>query len=253
MKKLAIVCGSPSTEMDAPFSDDSYDIWVLGNRCDRYPRFNVIFEIHDDLSRHDAGYPAWLLGHGVPVVVGEAFPLEGGEVFPYGEAEKLFGSLYLTSSSAYMVCLALLRGYDHIELYGVDMAVDDHEYFWQRPCMECWIGFARGRGVNVVIPERSPLCRSDYVEGRHFGQYQPETPIKPDALLDMAANHQGKAQEALARLQAMQQQLDEAEHLKAIIQAHSGAQQAYERMAKVQRAVDAKQDIKSLSDTVRMA
>ena len=256
MKKLAIVCGSPSTEMDAPFGDSGFDIWVLGNRSNRYPRFDVVFEIHDDLTQHgDIGrYVDYLVTLGVPLVVGEKFPASGEniEVFPYGDSERLFGSLYLTSSSAYMLCLALLRGYDHIELYGVDMAVDDHEYFWQRPCMEAWIGFAKGRGVTVVIPERSPMGKSDYVEGRHYGQYQPETPIKPDALIDMAETHREKAQEALGRLQALQGAMDEAEALRAAFQAHSGAQQAYERMAKVQRAVDAKQGIKSLLDTVRM-
>jgi len=52
LKKLAIVCGSPSSEMDAPFHDPEYDVWVLGNRLNRYPRFDVVFEIHDDLSEH---------------------------------------------------------------------------------------------------------------------------------------------------------------------------------------------------------
>ena len=148
VNKLAIVCGSPSSEMDAPFDDETYDIWVLGNRYDRYEdkRVTCIFEIHDDLSEHNAGYVKWLVDTKIPLVVGKKFPWAGGNVnvFPFDEAEKLLGQTYLTSSPAYMMAKAILDGYRHIEIYGVDMAVHDHEYFWQRPCMEGWVGFAKG-------------------------------------------------------------------------------------------------------------
>lgn len=255
MKKLAIVCGSPSTEMAAPFCDDRYEVWVLGNRCHKYPRFDLIFEIHDNLEQHGAGYAGGLVEIGKPLVVGEQFPILGRNVtiYPYSDVLAMVGSDYLTSSSAYMLAYAILAGFDHVELYGVDMAVDDHEYFWQRPCMEFWVGFAKGRGVNVVIPEASPLCKSDYVEGRHHGSYKPAVPFHNNEYAELAAEHAGRVQEAQEALQGMQDALDRAEHLKALINAHGGAQQAYERMAKVQRAVDAKQPIKSLKDTVRMA
>ena len=44
-KKLAIVCGAPSSEMSAPFNDEQYEVWVLGNRSQNYPRFDRIFEV----------------------------------------------------------------------------------------------------------------------------------------------------------------------------------------------------------------
>lgn len=254
MKKVAIVCGSPSTEMDAPFGNPDYEVWVLGNRCHRYPSFDRIFEIHNDLTQHGdiLAYAESLEAHGKPMVVGEQFPLPA-EVYPYKQAQDLVGSTYLTSSSAYMVAYAILQGAKHIELYGVDMAVDDHEYFWQRPCMEFWVGFAKGRGIEVVIPEASPLCKSDYVEGWHHGNYKPATPFRSNEYADLAAEHASRVREAQEALQGMQDVLDRAEHLKSLINAHGGAQQAYERMAKVQRALDDKQPIKSLKDTVRMA
>lgn len=246
MRKLAIVCGSPSSEMSAPFMDFDYDVWVLGNRCERYPRYTRIFEIHDDLSKHDAEYPHWLYMRGVDLVVGEKFPLSGDgiQVFPYPKTP------YLTSSSACMLYLAIEEGYTHVELYGVDMAVDDHEYFWQRPCMEYWVGFARGRGVDVLIPAASPLCKSKYVEGRDYGSERPETPFCANEYSDIAQEHNKRAVNAAERLKQLEATLNEAEQLKAQIQAHGGAAQAYERMAKVQRAKDAGQTIHSLKDTV---
>lgn len=248
MKSLAIVCGSPSTEMDAPFGNESYDVWVLGNRSNRYPRFDLVFEIHDDLSEHGDvdRYVGYLLSLGVPLVVGEGFPSKDGpvQVFPFEEARRLFGSTYLTSSTAYMIALALLSGYEHIELYGVDMAVDDHEYFRQRPCLEAWVGFAKGRGVNVVIPPESPVLHSDFVEGRGAGG-KPDFALRPftqSGFLDLMQKHATKV--AAARAQIAQ--------LETAIAAHDAARQVYERLAKVARAVEAGQTISNLSDTVAM-
>lgn len=248
MKKLAIVCGSPSSEMAAPFSDEAYEIWVLGNRLDRYPRADVVFEIHDDLSEHGDvdRYVQFLMDSGKRLVVGERFPVRSDRVsvFPFEEAKSLFGSTYLTSSSAYMLALAMLLGFEHIEIYGVDMAVDDHEYFRQRPCMEAWIGFAKGRGINVVIPAQSPVLKSDYIEGVGCGG-KPDLALKPftqAGFLSLAKRHADKVAAAQAQI----------EQLQAAITAHDSARQVYDRLAKVARAVEAGQTIDNLNDTVSM-
>jgi len=245
MNKLAIVCGAPSSEMLAPFDDRFYELWVLGNRCDRYPRFDLIFEIHDDLEQHDPAYAQWLVDKDVPMIVGEAFPLQAEHVsvFPYADANELFGSEYLTSSPAMMIALAMLRGFKLIELYGVDMAVDDFEYFWQRPCVEAWVGFARGRGHEVVLHRSSPVCRSSYVEGRGSGGKPAfgKPPFTHEGFLKVGARH-GEIVNGC-------NQAIRAEELKRA--AHEGAAQAYAQMGKVARAVEAGNEIESLEITVR--
>jgi hypothetical protein len=244
-KKLAIVCGSPSSEMLAPFNDPDYEVWVLGNRCQNYPRFDLIFEIHDSTEeQHDPRYPQWLVDKNIPLIVGEGFPIKADHVtvFPFGESEKLFGSLYLTSSPAMMLCLAILRGYEYIELYGVDLAIDDFEYFWQRPCMEAWIGFARGRGIDVVLHELSPVCKADYIEGAGCGG-KPDfskPPFTEEGFLELAGRHQDN-------VSAAQKQI---EKLQAVIQSNDGARQAYMHLARTARSVEAGNDIKSLDLTV---
>lgn len=242
MKKLAIVCGSPSSEMLAPFDSTDHDVWVLGNRINRYPRYDLIFEIHDDLTEHGdpMRYAKFLADKGVPMIVGEAFPVQADHisVFPFEDAKTLFGSLYLTSTSAYMLCLAMLRGYEHVEIYGVDMAVDDHEYFWQRPCMEAWIGFARGSGINVILPPQSPVYRSDYIEGKGCGG-RPDFSLPPftqAGFSDLAGDHQTKMDAIKAQIEALEKQYI----------AHDGARQAYDRMAKIARAIESGQDVQSL-------
>jgi len=232
--------------MKAPFNNPDYDVWVLGNRCDRYPRFDLIFEIHDDLSQHEPGYAEWLVKKNIPMIVGQFFPIKANHVqqFPYKESKQLFGSLYLTSSSAMMLCLAMLRGYEHVELYGVDMAVDDFEYFWQRPCMEAWIGFARGKGVNVVLPDVSPVCRADYVEGMESGGKPKfgKPPFTESEFLALAQRHTDRISEFDGKIKILQ----------ASIQSHDGARQAYTHLARTARAIEAGNDIKTLDVTVAL-
>lgn len=242
LTKVAIVGGAPSSEMAAPFHDPEYQTWVLGNRCHKYPRFDRIFEIHDDRSEHkQPDYDESLVSRNIPLIVGERFPIQAGHitVFPYKEAEKLLGHLYLTSTPAYMMAMAILEGARHIALYGCDMAVDDAEYFFQRPCLEAWIGYAKGEGIEVFIHAASPVLKATYVEGRDHGQSK-GTIFTEAGFMVLANEHQRKMDECNRQIDALQR----------TILAHDGARQSYERMAKVARAVEAKQDIKSLKDGV---
>ena len=244
-KKLAIVGGSPSSEMLAPFNDPEYEVWVLGNRSQNYTRFDRIFEIHDDISEHDERYAQWLVDKNIPMVVGSDFPIKADhvEAFPFDESVKLFGKLYLTSSPAYMLCYAILHGYTHIELYGVDMHIDDHEYFWQLRGVEAWVGFAKGRGITVIPHKTSPVCRSSYVEGVEGGG-KPEFSLPPfteDELLLLAKKHTEKIDKATA----------EVNRLKDIIHSNDGARQAYLHLARTARAIESGIEIETLQTTVR--
>lgn len=246
--KVAIVCGAPSSEFLAPFSDPDWQIWVLGNRLNRFLDRNLrvtrAFEIHDDLSEHRDidKYVDWLLDKNLPMTVSEKFPrlTDNTTIFDYNASEALYGSLYLTSSPAYMMSQAISEGATHIGVYGVDLAVDDHEYFWQRPCIEAWIGFAKGRGIEVTIPAVSNVGRADYQEGRHWDGQKNEynarktarAPFTQLQFKAIADQHAAKIAEA-----------------QAAIQIHSGAQQAYERLAKIARATESGIEIKNLSDS----
>lgn len=250
MKKLAIVCGSPSSEFLAPFSDESFDIWVLGNRINRFDgkRVTRIFEIHDDLSEHgDATkYAEYLASKNVPMVVGAGFPIKADhiKVFDFESASRLIGQTYLTSSPAYMMAQAIMDGYDEIGIYGVDLAVDDHEYFWQRPCMEYWIGYAKGLGIKVVIPEVSAIGKASYIEGAGCGGKPKfaKPPFTEMAFKQLEDMHQKKIDEYF----------DKIRNLEKMIQTHDGLRQAYARMAKVARAVEAGVDNIDLLNTVSL-
>lgn len=248
--KVAIVCGAPSSEFLAPYGDKDWEIWVLGNRLERHidKRVTRVFEIHDNLQEHTdpRAYALWLASHKLPLIVGEKFPLDAGfdhiETYPYSAIEKLYGHLYLTSSPAYMIAYAIWQGVTEIALYGVDLVISDHEYFWQRPCVEAWIGFAKGKGVKFTIPEVSSVGKCSYVEGRDWNGEEDVGIFSEDGLLAMAETHEKSMEDLKAKKQ----------DLLLTIAAHDGARQAYQSMAKTARAVEAKVDIKSLAHTVKI-
>ena len=132
------------------------------------------------------------------------------------------------------------------------MAVDDIEYFWQRPCMESWVGFAKGLGLNVIIPDVSPFGKADYIEGRDHGSNRPSMSFPENQYSDMAEEHKEKIQQLAARHRELSAAKAEIEQIEKAINCHYGASQVYERLAQIERAIQSGNDIKSLQDTVSM-
>jgi len=252
VKKVAIVCGAPASEMEAPFEDKSYEIWVLGNRVGNFKgkRFTRIFEIHDkpggQAEKDPDRYWGALLSLGKPLIVGAGFPHKHklAKKFPFDKAREMFGETYLTSTPAFMIALALLEGFDHIAIYGVDMHVDDSEYFWQRPCLEAWIGFAKGRGVDVYIHPSSPVLKSHYIEGSGCGG-KPDfskPPFTQGNLEAMVKQHSEKVTE----LEREKRKLEDR------IIAHDAARQTCQRLVRVARAVESGQEVHDLVSTATL-
>jgi hypothetical protein len=246
VKKLAIVGGAPSTEYEAPFDDPEFDIWVHGNQMGHHikRRITRIFEIHNDLSEHEdvQRYVKFLVDQNKPLVVGPGFPAKGDHIslFPVEEANGLMGQ-HLTSTPAYMMAMAILEGYDYIGIYGVDMSVDDHEYFYQRPSMYAWIAYAKAKGIEIFIPEKSGLFKDSYIEGDFGGK--PDLGLPPftsDEFTKIAELHQRKIDELENRILELRMQMN----------AHAGSKQTYERLSKVARGIEAGAEIKTLTENV---
>lgn len=241
MKKVALVGGSPSWE-SAPFHDTDWSIWVHGNQLDRFQGKPVhrIFEIHDDLREHPQNYAHWLVDHEIPLVVGEKFPLSAPhvEVFPYEQANRFMGQ-HLTSTPAYMMAYALIKEVTTIAIFGVDMAVDDHEYFYQRPAMYAWIAYALAKGVKVSV--EGSLFTDAYVEGESWGK--PDIGLPPfttQQFETIAAQHEEAMKHCDSQIHALT--------LKRA--AHDGSRQSYERLAKVSRAIESGVTVKNLTDSM---
>ncbi|MDP3939169.1 MAG: methyltransferase domain-containing protein [Deltaproteobacteria bacterium] len=245
--KIAIVGGAPSSAHLAPYDDASYEIWVHGNQIDRHAgkRVTRIFEIHDDLSEHGdpLKYAQMLVDKGIPMVVGELFPIKAAhvEVYPFEAVNRFMGE-HLTSTPAYMMGYAMLRSdVKEIMIYGCDMAVDDHEYFYQRPVMYAWIGLAIGRGIKIGIPRASSLFKDPYVEGRKSGG-KPKLGLGPFRESEFKLLHT-KHGAKMAEIQ------DQIAKLQLTYAAHNGCQQTYEKLGSAARAIESGQHIETLTQT----
>lgn len=79
---------------------------------------------------------------------------------------------WYNSSPAYMLALAIYEGYESIGLYGIDVR-DDSEFSYESPCLEYLIGYACGKGIEIVIPEGPTHLNKFRGEGIKLGTMLP--------------------------------------------------------------------------------
>jgi len=187
---VAIVGFASTTRMQAPFDDPSYEIWGLNQLYRHIPRADRWWEIHyramfeADIVR-DTDYVAWLQRCPIPIIMAErqadipnSVRWPRADIFERFKApERMIPRIasaprngfrrrrdYFTSTIPYMMALALFEGFERIGIYGIDLIVGS-EYFYQKACLEYWIGRAEGMGVEVEIPEDSALLKGSHLYG----------------------------------------------------------------------------------------
>jgi hypothetical protein len=171
LRKIAIMGKCSNSRADAPIELGDWEVWALA--WDLLPRADRQFEMHDYWRNFLGGGEAaaehkkWLQEMRVPVYMLKVEPdIPMSVEYPMEEVKKVFGATcygtaYLESSIAYMMALAILEGADQIGIWGCDLATGG-EYAYQRPNMEYFIGYARGRGIPVYVPPQNTLlspCR----------------------------------------------------------------------------------------------
>ena len=152
-RKIAIL-GKLKTKFDAPFDDDSWEIWCLNKHTDEHllKRIDKWFDIHIKPEKLDAD------------VLRKDFPFE--------ECEKLVGGKYFKSTPAYLIAYAILQGATDIALYGMKFYADHERRRGELENVQNMIWFAKGKGINVtapsdfneLMPEHKPM------EGKDFDQ-----------------------------------------------------------------------------------
>ncbi len=195
VRKVAIV-GFADSWKEAPFTDESYEIWGLNELHKYVPRWNRWFELHDastlgvttrDLSEGEQKrHLDWLAKQeGKPIYMQPQFcdgRFPAAVPLPLQDLIDKFGR-YFTSTIGYMVGMALLENYDVIELYGIDLA-SDVEYPQQRPNTEYLIGIGRGMGKTVTVCESSALLKAGHLYG-----YE-QAPAKAGGIIDAVIVHE---------------------------------------------------------------
>lgn len=129
-----VILGKLPTKFDAPFDDESFDIWAFNKHADeeKIKRVDVWFEIHENPDKPDAD------------ILRKDFPIE--------KVEELVGGKYFNNSVSYLIAYAILQGYKEIYLYGMKFNTDSERRKREYENVRELIFFAKGRGLKVYAP-----------------------------------------------------------------------------------------------------
>lgn len=174
-KKIAIVGWAGTSRDLAPWTDDSWEKWVLNTmaqREDYAKNCSRVFQLHSkgDIQKDQTDEPAhWKFlteNTTIPVYmhehIADSWINDGmGNVvaFPTNALLAKFPN-YFTNTVSWMIALAIHEGADVIGLWGVDMAHAISEYGEQRPSCEFYLGLAMGRGIEVFVAPESDLLKT---------------------------------------------------------------------------------------------
>ena len=167
MSKVAIVGSQELTRDNAPYNDPEYEIWSFSDwltapwlkRCD------ALFEIHlaNVYMNHPRTPEYWfaLQQTTIPVYMNPVadprvpnsvlYPLDSvlGLVSSGKNLNKSFKPL--NSSVAFAMGLAILKEYDVIDVYGVELENPGEQFAKQSNLFAFWVGVAVSRGIEVNV------------------------------------------------------------------------------------------------------
>ena len=201
-KKVAIIGFAPSSYRLAPFAqnavdhpEDGFELWGINELYKltevEPEKFSCWFDIHDrrdgDISQRDPVNIDWLKARKFPLglYMQDQYPdIPSSKRFPLEQAIRFYRTTYFTNSISYMLALAGMAGrdekgvvtdkaqaYGEVHVYGVDMSQNDQtpggqgEYLFQRPSCEYFLGFLRGLGIKVHLPDQTDLLFTPYLYG----------------------------------------------------------------------------------------
>jgi hypothetical protein len=166
------------------------EIWSLNNCYDAlkpeaYRICTRIFEMHKLEKRmkekgRDGKPHLWHLDQagkeGRRIILHEkSDQITNSESYPLLDVIAKTGVDWFAGSPCYMLALAVMEGYSHIRIFGLDQM--DWEHMLQRECFAGWCMYAIGRGIqmsgNLTWLERYTK-RYGYDYGPEFDDYQEE-------------------------------------------------------------------------------
>ncbi len=209
--RVNIVGFAPSWK-DTPWDDEDADLWGMNalHKVAADKNWDAWFQLHDIKKNHSDDLEEHLefLSSGDFTVFlwekeAEKYPqIENVAVYPREDMMNVFGG-YFTNTVSWMMAIAIALGYKEIGIYGIDMAqsggiAGSREYQNQRPSCEYFIGWAKGMGIEVFIPDTSDLLKAPFLYG-----YDDSSMIRKKM--------EGRLKELQERAQGITQQRDQAQ------------------------------------------
>lgn len=168
MASVALVGFAPNT-LEQVRHTQADEIWSLvwAYKYDQFPRIDRLFEMHPiwvQAQSKKAEYvkprehwawlkvnsriPVYMLEERAEVPASVRYPIEDVTAQLAGWTRSGEPQMMFTSSLDYMLGLAILEGFDEIEIIGVELS-SESEYRYQQLGYAMWHGFALGRGIRV--------------------------------------------------------------------------------------------------------
>jgi len=159
MNKLAIV-GFADTKNEAPFNDSSYEIWSLNEFGLDLPRTTRLFQMHGrdivENNTKDKKHLQKLKEYKNTIYMKRNYKdIPNSVMYPIRKIRGKYGNIF-ASTFDYMMALAIEEGFTRVELYGIDMSIYS-EYQRQRPTAMFFIGYAKGKGIDIWIHPKSGI------------------------------------------------------------------------------------------------
>lgn len=205
---LYIVGFAPSWS-ETPWTTEGAEFWGMNSlhKVAADGPWTAWFQLHD-IDRHHpddkAEHIAWLIDSKIPVFMWEKhiekYRIPNAVPYPLKDIVAKFGT-YFNNTVSWELALAILIGeYKKISVYGVDMATAS-EYGHQRPSCEYFLGWARGAGIEIEIPDSADLLKSPYLYGLHDEELtalQKKMRARVEGLKVDLARHEGIRNDAQA-------------------------------------------------------
>lgn len=167
-KTLAIIGSHPRTREAFDFNRTDADVWLfneaISNPVNTWAkRADAVFQMHvptiwrNPTNRNDPHHYEWLKSQTTcDVWMQEEYPeVPKSKRYPIESVRAMTGdgAHFLTSSVPQAMALAAYLGtYSRVEVYGVAMETNT-EYQFQREGVAFWIGFLKGRGIDVYFAD----------------------------------------------------------------------------------------------------
>jgi hypothetical protein len=189
--KVCIVGYADNSRHLAWYDDPDCEIWGVNMLYRFIPRMDRLFQIHKDWGDRTKWAPGhdhakWIREAPIPTyMIAPEADLPRSVAYPYRWVQEQLGLAgesdipgsgldYFTSTIAYMYALAIAEGFTTIGIYGIDLIIG-REYFFEKACVEFYMGLAHGRGISIQRPANSALLwqshRYGYDEEPDYGFY----------------------------------------------------------------------------------
>lgn len=169
-RKIAIIGTAPQWQL-APFDDPEWEIWGIFGVVGCNKRMTRVYELHDKSiilpmaeNHHSKKYWEIVNAMGDNYITKDHYDqAPNAKRFDFNSKLEKYGP-YFASSAAWLIAEAIDEGADVIGIWGVNMA-SDTEYAYQKPSCTYVIGYAKAKGIEVIIPASSELLSIPYQYG----------------------------------------------------------------------------------------